>query len=78
MFKKNPKALQNQLFCDDVELCNPLALKTKTHKIGKCIVAWQTFEVELTVFSTITNLALFYYTIGNPELSLDLHYTAST
>ena len=34
LFSLYPDALQIQLYYDDLEVCNPLGSKTKTHKIG--------------------------------------------
>ena len=35
LFKKDPCALQIQLYYDEVEVCNPLGSKAKVHKLGK-------------------------------------------
>ena len=35
LFRDDPKALQIQLYYDDVEVVNPLGGNTKVHKLGK-------------------------------------------
>ena len=35
LFIEDPSALQIQLYCDELELCNPLGSKAKKHKLGK-------------------------------------------
>ena len=34
LFCKQPKSLQIMLYFDEVEVCNPLGSKVKTHKLG--------------------------------------------
>ena len=35
LFKEDPCALQIQLYFDEVEVCNPIGSKAKTHKLGR-------------------------------------------
>ena len=34
LFQEDPCALQLQLYCDEVEVCNPIGSKAKIHKLG--------------------------------------------
>jgi len=36
LYSVYPEALQIFLYFDEVEICNPLGSKTKTHKLGMC------------------------------------------
>lgn len=35
LFMEDPCALQIRFYYDDIEICNALGSKTKTHKLGK-------------------------------------------
>ena len=38
LFKEDPCALQIRFYYDDIEICNALGSKTKTHKLGKSCI----------------------------------------
>jgi len=38
LFSKQSKSLQIMLYYDELEVCNPLGSKVKTHKLGKNIM----------------------------------------
>jgi len=42
VFSEDPKALQIQLYYDEMDVCNPIGSKSSIHKLGKAcgIVIW--------------------------------------
>ena len=46
LFKDDPCALQIGLYYDDLEVCNALGSKTKTHKLG--MQTYSTSHIEIT------------------------------
>lgn len=59
IFSEDNKALQIQLYYDEIDVCNPIGSKSGVHKLGKI----QNIES----LATTLYVGIFYYTITNIE-----------
>ena len=57
LFSVKSNALQFFLYFDELEVCNPLGSKTKTHKLGQFLIIMN--------FNSIYATGNFYFTLGN-------------
>ncbi len=63
LFSVKKNAIQMFLYYDEVEICNPLGSKVKTHKLGKCL-AIQYFDNNFVIIIA----GMFYFSLGNVQL----------
>ncbi len=73
LFSVHCGALQITLYYDDVEICNPLGSKRKTHTQGTCD---DYFIVCMFSLFTLVIVGIFYFTLLNLHPKLRSKYTA--
>lgn len=74
LFSDDKSALQLMIYYDNVEVCNPLGSRAKTHKLGKVDILVQRLYIHIQ-FIFLTHMQLYFITRWETFLQgIDLHY----